>query len=341
MRTRLTHVLPLLSFALMARSTEHSAQACSNSVLEAPFALPSSGAVEVAQRSSIYVITPSAELPQGLALTANGEAVPLPFIDSLGLGEFGVGVNAYFWQLRTQLLLPSATYVLSVAEDGTPKELTRFSTADKYDKPVGQPPVLTGLRLWRIRYPVDQVRSGGCVSSEYEGYIDLNYQDGSVPGTPDEELIGVVNLHPRLGGPSQLFAFAGVTHFEGAPLWDSATQSLVDVPEGGLPSPIYAVWKPALEPDREYCVSMTLYGRNQSGVPLKGEAVCAKVVSVDASSTDHSSGCQMSGRSTDGVTMVIALIGLTFVLRRGKRRYGAGPDGGSGRAPVMVNRKPA
>ena len=324
MRPRLAPILTLLFFAWLASSTEHSAHACGSSVLEAPFALPSTGAVEVAQRSSIFVITPSAELPQGLALTANGEAVPLPFIDSLGLGEFGVGVNAYFWQLRTQLLLPSATYVLSAAEEGTATELTRFSTADTYDKPTGQAPVLTGLRLWRIRYPVHQVRSGSCVSSEYEGYIDLNYQDGSEPGTPAEELIGVVNLHPRLGGPSQFFAFAGGTHFEGAPLWDSATQSLVDVPEGGLPSPTYAVWKPALEPEREYCVSMTLYGRNQSGVPLKGDAVCAKVVSVDASSAYSSFGCQISGKRTAGVTIVMALIGLTLVLRRGKRRHGAG-----------------
>jgi hypothetical protein len=341
MPTRLAHVLPLLSFALMARSTEASAQACGSSILEAPFALPMTGAVGVAQRSSIFVMTPSAELPQGLALTANGEPVPLPFIQSLGFGEFGVGVNASFWQLRTQLLLPSATYVLSVVEEGTSKELTRFSTADKYDKPVGHAPVLTGLRLWRIRYPVHQVRSGRCVSSEYEGYIDLDYRDGSVPGTPAEELIGVVNLHPRLGGPSQFFAFGGGTHFEGAPLWNSATQALVDVPEGGLPSPTHAVWKPALEPDREYCVSMTLYGRNQSGVPLKGDAVCAKVVSVDARSTGHSSGCQVSGERTDGVTMVMALLGVTLVLRRAKRSYGAGPDGGSGRAPVMVKRKPA
>lgn len=123
--------------------------------------------------------------------------------------------------------------------------------------------MLENLRLWRIHYPVDQIAAGGCVFGEYEGYIDLNYQDGSLPGTPAEEVISVLRLAPKTGGSSQTFVFAGTTHFEGAPqLWDPATAAFADVPDGGLPSPVCALWKPVLEPDREYCATLTLYGRN-------------------------------------------------------------------------------
>ena len=37
------------------------------------------------------------------------------------------------------------------------------------------------MRLWRVRYPVAQIGAGGCVFDQYQGYIDIDYQDGRCP----------------------------------------------------------------------------------------------------------------------------------------------------------------
>jgi hypothetical protein len=201
-----------------------------------------------------------------------------------------------------------------------PLVLTTFTTVSSDEKQPGQAPVLTDLRLWRVRYPVEEVGAGRCVFAEYEGYIDVNYQDGSVPGTPAEEVIAVISLEPRTGGSRQTFAFAGIGHFEGAPLWDAATQTQVDVPEGGLPSPLYALWKPTLEGDREYCATMTLFGRGVPEAPsVTSNLACAKVMNVDARPGAGEGGCRLSrGHARAG--WVMALIGLVLVWARSRRR---------------------
>jgi MYXO-CTERM domain-containing protein len=272
--------------------------------------------------SSIFLVSGSASTPAGLTLQADGQAVTMPGIALLGSGVSGG--SATFWRISSYLQA-STTYVLSNTTGGATSELTRFTTTPSYDKNPGQAPVLDNLRLWRVRYPVSQIAAGGCVFAEYEGYIDLNYQDGSLPGTPAEEVITVLTLAPKTGGDSQTFVFAGLSHFEGAPLYDSATGAVVDVPDGGVPSPVYALWKPALEPDREYCATLTLYGRNDQAMGnVVSNSVCAAVMNVSAGpdtggNGSTSSGCTLGGRNSSG-SWAFALAALAIVVGVRRRR---------------------
>jgi hypothetical protein len=198
-------------------------------------------------------------------------------------------------------------------------EVTWRSDARRSALMRGQAPVLAGLRLWRVRYPVDQVAAGGCVFSEYEGYIDIDYQDGTLPGTPAEETIGQISLEPRTGGLVQTFVFAGIPHFYGG--W---TQSQGRIPDGAVPSPASVAWKPTLEPDREYCATITLYGRNdRAALPIASNQVCSTVMNVDAQAGggSSSSGCQVGRGQTTSWSVLLALAGLTWAFgRRNKRR---------------------
>ena len=300
------------------------ARACGGRPPAATSALPSSAAVEVSPMSSIFLISGTASIPAGLTLQAAGQPVTMPAIAALGSGVMGAA-SATFWQISSYLQ-PSTAYVLSYSSNGVATDLTHFTTAASYDKNSGQAPVLENLRLWRVHYLVDQVAAGGCVFGEYEGYIDLDYQDGSLPGTPAEEVISVLRLAPKTGGSSQTFVFAGTTHFEGAPQpWDPSTAALVDVPDGGLPSPIYALWKPVLEPDREYCATLTLYGRNDLAMPaVASNSVCAAVINASASpdsGAKTSSGCALGARNPSGFwTLTLPALAILSALRMRRRR---------------------
>ena len=231
--------------------------------------------------TSIILITGSSSIPAAPTLEGGGQALPSPTIEALGSGLLGEK-GASFWRLRATLS-PSTSYLVRGLDNGTSRELTSFTTAAGYDKTPGQAPVLQRLRLWRVRYPMEQVGAGGCVFSEYEGYIDLDYQDGSVPGTPSAEIVTVVSLQPKTGGADQSFVFAGRSHFDGAQIESPLGSSLMDIPDGAFPSPVYALWKPTLEPDREYCATLTLYGRNDQAMPtVISNSVCAQVTNMDA-----------------------------------------------------------
>jgi hypothetical protein len=316
-----SHDVFFLSLALLvpaSTAAPNAARACSGPRPAVTSALPATGATDVSPMSSIFVVTGFAQIPTGLTLEGAGQPVSLPSIEDVGPGLATSG-SAHFWRLSSYLA-PSTTYVLRSTTSGVATELTRFTTAASYDKQPGQAPVLDSLRLWRVHYPVDQVAAGGCVFAEYEGYIDLNYQDGSVPGTPAEETVLVLTLGPKTGGSSQTFVFTGSTHFEGASLWDAKTSSMVDVPAGGVPSPVYALWKPTLEPDREYCATLTVYGRNDLAMPdVRSNTVCAAVLNVDARG-NASSGCTIGVRSgtTGSLGLVLLAVGLNvgFWLRR-------------------------
>jgi hypothetical protein len=261
-------------------SWSHPAQACSGGSSAAPTAFPASGAANVSPYTSI-IIAAGASQPSGLTLDAGGQTVTLPSILTLGSGLLGSSIATFY---RLPLYLATSTsYTLSALDNGTSRELTHFTTAAGYDKAPGQAPVIDRLRLWRVRYPVEQVAAGGCVFDEYEGYIDVDYQDGSVPNTPANEIVTVLSLQTKTGSSTQKFVFAGLSHFDGAQVQNAMGSALVDVPDGGFPSPVYALWKPTLEPDREYCVSMTLYGRNDQAMPqVTSNNVCATVTNLDA-----------------------------------------------------------
>lgn len=303
------------------------ARACSGRPPSATVALPASGAVEVSPMSSIFLVSGTASIPAGLTLQAAGQPMTMPAIMALGSGVMGAA-GATFWQISSYLQ-SSTAYVLSYSNNGVATELTHFTTAASYDKSPAQAPVLESLRLWRVHYPVDQVAAGGCVFGEYEGYIDLNYQDGSLPGTPAEEVISVLRLEPKTGGSSQTFVFAGATHFEGAPQqWDPATAAFVDVPDGGLPSPVYALWKPALEPDREYCATLTLYGRNDLAMGnVTSNSVCAAVINASASPDSvakTSSGCALgAGKPSAFWAFTLPALAMLSALRIRRRRSSA------------------
>ena len=276
-----TSVVAVVGTSLvLVASWSRPAQACSGRASATPTAFPASGAADVSPYTSI-IIAAGASLPSGLTLDAGGGSVTLPSLLTLGSGLLGSS-NAIFYRLPLYLAT-STSYTLSALDSGTSRELTHFTTAAGYDKAPGQAPVIDRLRLWRVHYPVEQVAAGGCVFDEYEGYIDVDYQDGSVPNTPANEIVTVLWLQPKTGSSSQKFVFAGLPHFNGAQIQNAMGSALVEVPDGGFPSPVHALWKPTLEPDREYCVYMTLYGRNDQAMPqVMSNNVCATVINLDA-----------------------------------------------------------
>lgn len=234
----------------------------------APYAaFPPAGATEVPPPTSIKIVglqTTAAEFE----LEANGQPVPLPARLLLGFGSTRTHM-ANFW-LVPGVLSPSTSYVLRVREAAGVRELTRFTTAATYDKTPGTVSTLQRLRLWRVRYDVREIAAGGCIFDEYEGYLDLDHRPGTVPGTPPEEIIHVVSLAAKNGQSVGEFVSLGPPNFE-------------KVPEGGAPSPAFADWKPVLAPDREYCATVTLYGRNDQATPLnRSEPLCAPVINIDA-----------------------------------------------------------
>ncbi len=318
MRSRRMAVWTGLAIAFGTLATARPSLACSGGAVAATTALPGGGAVDVSPMSSIFVVTGSASPPSGLSLTAGGQAVPLPTIELIGSGQFA-GRWASFWRLSDAQLLTSTNYVLSASDAATSSQLTTFTTAASYDKKPGQAPVLADLRLWRVRYPIDQIGAGGCVFAEYEGYIDIDYQDGTLPGTPAEETIGRITLEPRTGGLVQTFVFAGIPHFYGG-AW---TQGQSSNPDGTVRSPIVP-WNPTLEPDREYCVTISLYGRNdRASLPIVSNQICSNVMNVDAQAGggSSSSGCQVGRGQTTSWSILLALLGLTWAFGRRRRRW--------------------
>ena len=230
-------------------------------------ALPSSGAVDVSPATSIVVMKGGA-IPAGLVLEAAGVPVMLPTPVALG-GGLASGRPATFHRVAG-MLTPSTSYVLRATDAaGAAQELTRFTTAATYDKVAGTAPKITGLRLWRVRYPVSAIAAGGCVFDEYHGYVDVDYEDGAIPGTPADEVLGTVELRPENGTQVQSFLFTG-GRFDGL---RSAT-----------PDPALATWRPELAPDRTYCVTITLSGRNDIAVgDVRSNMLCVPVVSLDQS----------------------------------------------------------
>jgi hypothetical protein len=291
------------------------ARGCSRGPLPPTRAFPASGAVEVSPQSSIFVSS-TTPIPAGLALEANGQAVAIAGLDPLGPGPRGES-----WLRVRADLSPTTTYIVRGQDNGIPRELTRFTTSAGYDKQPGTPPELGRLRLWRIRYAASEVGGGSCVASELEGYIDLEYEPGAVPGTPAAELVNVLVLSAKSGGEAQSLVFTGSERIhlvEGEPTPDPM---IVEVPTGGRPYPPSAQWKPILSPDREYCATLTLYGRNDLAAPaIRSNTVCAPVISLASGSSAAGSGCSVGRRGGGGLLFVVAATVVLVALRRWRSR---------------------
>jgi hypothetical protein len=237
-------------------------------------ALPGPGAALVSPQSSIYI--GGAAVPDPLMVEVDGKPAP-----SGAATHLGPSLSGSWWRLPGPLPA-GATVVVRGTERGATRELTRFTTAAAADHTAAAPSTATRLRVWRVQYPRDQVGRDG-ITREFEGYVDVVYQPGLVPGTPDGEVLTVFQLAPKSGGgPTQTYVVAGRQRVPLA-IAGYVASSNPEVPDGLLPSSRYSLWHPSIEPDLEYCITITLHGRNDLAVPPPTSAsICTAVINATA-----------------------------------------------------------
>jgi hypothetical protein len=117
-------------------------------------------------------------------------------------------------------------------------------------------------------------------------------------------------------GATEVSPFTSIillARFEGAQAENppGSSTGFMRVPEGGRPSPVASAWKPVLAPDREYCVTLTLYGRNDQAMDVvRSNSVCAPVTNIDDRA--HGDGCAVTGGAAStplcpGIALVVAV----------------------------------
>jgi hypothetical protein len=195
----------------------------------------------------------------GVDTTVNGARFVLP---ALYYWEGG------YWRIRTGMLTPSTTQVLSMRnpQDGQWVQLTSFTTGTD-DPKTGTAPVLHSLRLTRVRYPVSEIGSGDCVFDEYHGFISFEWDPATFPSTPADLVLYRFVLRTKNGDAMQDRMAPGSAHYSGA-----------DPTGTFLPS----VWSPDLDPTREYCLRIVAIGFGAIGDQgLWSQEVCAPVAQVN------------------------------------------------------------
>ena len=299
-----------------------SAQACGQPAPLSPIALPRSGATGVSTATSLIVL--SRAEPAGLTLQAGGQSVALAAPVNLGTGADGSVGPATFWQVRPLdgMLAGSAEHVLTATFQGSPVEVTRFTTAAGYDKTEGVAPVLRAVHLWRVRYPVADIASGNCVLAEYHGFITVDYDPATVPNTPPASVVHTFQLVPKNGGSAQNFLYTGATPFVGLE------------PVGDYPLPIGS-WQPELDPTRQYCLTVGAFGDGDiARLPLASQPLCADVVQLSAAGAPPppqiggggtgggtaSGGCGCAVAASGRTGMAAAWLSLVAVALRLRRR---------------------
>jgi hypothetical protein len=264
----------------------------------------------------LIVLSPAQ--PEGLALQADGQSIPLSAAASLGVGMDGANRGLTFWRLRPatadQMLVPSAEHVLTATSAGNTVELTRFTTAPGYDKQSGTPPVLNAVHLWRVRYPLADIASGNCVFAEYHGFITVDYTPATVPNTAPSSIVHTFQLEPQHGGSAQTFTYVGEAPFQGG------------APTGAYPLPTGA-WQPELDPTQAYCLSVGAFGDGDAArPPLSSQALCTEVTQLSAAGApppptiDAGGGCAIGGAGAGGRTSLLLIV---VTLRRRRRRFPA------------------
>jgi len=290
-----------LAFALLCAlplaAGARAAWACGGGTIAKAKAFPGAGATDVSPQSSIFLVASSQEVPPGLTLLADGQAVALPGVTSLGTGLAADGW-ASFYRIAGPLMA-STSYALQAGVPA-PASLTQFSTAAAYDKDPGTAAAVNSLRLWRVHYPPARVNAGGCVSSEYEGYFALDFTPASIPGTPAAEVVSVLTLSSEQLGTAQSFVFSGITALPGG-LAPAVSGDGVVLSSGEALSAGAALWKPDLETGRSYCATIVSYGRNDLAAgPLQSAKVCATVVGLDSGNTTGGGGAAGGGGTGAG-----------------------------------------
>lgn len=170
------------------------------------------------------------------------------------------------WRLSpTVPLKPATTYTVTVTQPAYPPQTSTFTTASEDNLEPGTPPQIESLRLWRLRYPAEDINSGNCLSSEYVSFLEVRWKKGFVPNTPPGQTLHLFSLAPKEGGKAWTHATLG------------AGPQLGAEPVGEYPSPM-PEWRVVLDPTREYCVSARALGDNDL-VRDSGESnvVCATV----------------------------------------------------------------
>jgi len=165
---------------------------------------------------------PAGAAPPEVTLTANGVPVELGAPSRIATILPGGGTG---WLLSLpDFLSPSTAYELRglaqwssyVSDAGEPAvTLSQFTTASGYDKLEGTPPKIQSLRLWRVRYPKDEIRAGRCVFSEYHGFIEFGIEPASIPNTTAAGTLYTLRLAPETGGETQSISFVGSAPFLG------------------------------------------------------------------------------------------------------------------------------
>jgi len=199
-------------------------------------------------------------------------------------------------------------------------ELLHFRTASGYDEQPGTAPVITVFRLWRVRYPLDEINSGNCVFSEYQGYVQLAFDAAGFPNTAPGDILYELSLQARTGGDAHRIAFRGDRPYLGH---DHSRDPMPLSPTGE--------WPLELDPTREYCATLRAQGDGDLARPAAvSEQVCAKVVQLSApgappppttaASGDDSglwSCSSAGGRRTSGSSaMWLAVLALGVAARR-------------------------
>ncbi len=132
-----------------------------------------------------------------------------------------------------------------------------------------------------------------------------------LPDTPADEVVQVVQLTPKNGGLTQSQVYMGSTTRLGTVLG-----------QDGWPSPSGVIWKPELAPDRDYCASISFYGRNdQALLPLRSTTLCTSVTSLVRS--EPSSGCSYAASSREAglwFALAAAVLAGCLAQRRAHRR---------------------
>jgi len=299
-----------------------SARACSPQPPAAPTALPRAGASDVSSYTFIVLLSPTE--PFGLDVKVNGLAAAVDSWSALGPGfDAQLGPTRY-WALHLdgrvgldtqaayQVSLPSA------GADGGVAELTHFTTASGYDKTSGTAAHVRSLRLSRVRYPVEAIGGGGCVFSEYIGFMSVDYDTAVVPKTDPASVVQMFQLVPKNGGTPQTLIYTGANRYQGY------------APSAGADyyPPAFWTWQPELDPSREYCLSISASGDGDLARPTNiSSPVCAYVTELAAKGASvGSTNCRAVGEACSAVgdtprsyapaALIAALLGLATRRRR-------------------------